>query len=59
MPFTFADGQPLAPCSVAHLGLSVSSYRYLTYYTPAQGHAWCLKVGTRSRAVRTRKAIET
>ena len=58
-PFTFVDSQPLVPCSVAHLGLSVSSYRYLTYYTPAQGRAWCLKVGACSRAVRTHKAIET
>ena len=59
MPFTFVDGQPLASCSVAHLGLSISSYRYLTYCTPAQGHAWCLKVSARSRVVRTHKAIET
>ena len=54
----FVDGQPLVPCSVAHLGLSVSTYRYLTYCTPAQGHAWCLKVGTRSRAVQTHKVVE-
>ena len=40
--FRFEHGQPLAPFPVAHLGLGPSSTVTLTYYTPAQGCAWCL-----------------
>ena len=40
--FTFLNGQSLVPGPVAHLGLVTFSYHYPMYYTPAQGHAWCL-----------------